>query len=94
MDLKAILDYGYSLEKSDLDSKRIENGGQNVTVKLADRQQKTKAKNMSTPKTTASGNACIAEEHFPIMEEEIHAQPAELSVVHAPKLVTLQNAAY
>lgn len=38
MDLKAILDYGYSVEKSDLDSKCIENGGQNETVKYTDRQ--------------------------------------------------------
>ena len=42
MDLKALLDYGYSLEKSDLNSKRIENGRQNETVNYTDRPQREK----------------------------------------------------
>ena len=42
MDLKALVDYGYALEKSDLDSKRIENGRQNETVNYTGRQPKEK----------------------------------------------------
>ena len=50
MDLKAILDYGYSLEKSDLDSKRIETGGQNETVKFTDHQRKGRRRTRQPPK--------------------------------------------
>ena len=42
MDLKALVDYGYALEKSDLDSKRIKNGRQNETINCTDRQPKGK----------------------------------------------------
>ena len=42
MDLKALVDYGYALEKSDLDSKRIENGCQNATINYTGRQPKEK----------------------------------------------------
>lgn len=42
MDLKALVDYGYALEKSDLDSKRIENGCQNATINYTRRQPKEK----------------------------------------------------
>lgn len=42
MDLKALVDYGYALEKSDLDSKRIENGRQNETINYTGRQPKEK----------------------------------------------------
>ena len=40
------------------------------------------------------GNVCIAEDHFPTMEEEIHAQLADWNVVHVTKLVALLKAAY
>ena len=42
MDLKALVDYRYALEKSDLDSKRIENGCQNATINYTGRQPKEK----------------------------------------------------
>lgn len=42
MDLKALVDYGYALEKSDFDSKRIENGRQNATKNYTGRQPKEK----------------------------------------------------
>lgn len=94
MDLKALVDYGYALEKSDRDSKSIENGRQNETINYnyrAPTKRKAARKNTSAPKaslirTTPKQtqkisneleNACIMEDHFPTIEEEIHAQLVE-----------------
>ena len=54
MNLKTLLDYGYSLEKSDLDSKRIEKGRQNETVNYTDRPQREK------PRRTTRQNDSIS----------------------------------